>query len=1423
MPVPYWPETARQMRKIHKIINIALMFTLGLEVCFEPNAAYYYPFSKALMQKSGLRPPLICSAIDKDTNSTQSLRLLFPSEFLSSLKSALNNGCLIYNTETLSGIGLDSTGENIKISGKNAITEEDVNLDLSLVKLSYTGKEAIKDKSFLTQFQKAHPSKDKIVIILDEENFKNKNSHPILPFIYLIPHEFRCIKISKPGLAGDKTTTKLYFYMIKVNDLSKLRGSSIKTYFYKHKYEQIRVRDMQAYKDAVLDGTELIAGALIPQTRIRGLNSILLKNYPDFIVIDCRVNDTGRLDLGGRPRVFQSRKDLIGKPLLAIRSDGSWLKVIKKEDGEEAYIRPNPESPDAIFLEGKVENGKLIEGTFVGILPRYGADEELKRYKNPIVCNVLLDKEGGLFKLGRFFFKQKKGYENHRGAMIVCNERGEPIKVYAKDGNLLWFDPNSMDELTVRAVYVGAEFQNGKVEGGEMVYASELGIPSRILEKYPDCIIGNIDIPQGRGIIEIGNKVVCRRPELADTKGYTAIQRNGRIVYIYSKERKLIYSNTEKDRNALFTTWRFENGRFIWSNFVRAFEYEVLADMVSVLRNCAVINVKADINGTIGSVANKRVVQQKADLKDREDLTVIFSDSEPIAVCGPDGTPLHIIDKGRFTELEIEQMSIKIDKNVVLSLIRNFGAVGAFTIIRRLLNIRTPTVTRVMSTYLNILSDEEKAGFKGTRDDAKEFFKATRKIFSQINIRYSDAQWLSNILIEYMYRFVVKDKDAFFNMLFTEIRNTSNPKPLIAAYKKVYAHYRKAAKVRLQAKLKKELFLFQHIGAQFIIEHKKALLADECGLGKTIQAIAAALSCKEGGAKKVLIVSPKSAMDWWKQEIISSTEIGADSVYLWGENKNLSGIDQNRFVVVNYEAMRGKNNSLKRHLLSMSFDFIIIDEAHRMRNESLQTTAILEFNAEYKLLLSATPLVGSKIKRLFFLLHWLYPELFPSLERFSRYYARNPAALRSALSGFMLSRAKADVAVDIPKREIKDIYVELSGKQAEVYKKWRDNFSDWLISSGNWFNKGLVFLKLEKLRQAAISSTLVDKEDFVPDECLEGSGKYQKALEILKDERKKGKQVVIFTRYVKVVEHLRRLLGHQYPGQVLCLTGRYKGKARSKILEKFQRDKSISVLIATYGTAGESLNIQSASSAIFVDYPWTYQEFLHAMDRIHRIGQKEAVTVYRLISRGTVDEHILKMLEKSKYLHRFLIMGGELPDAYDKDAIIASISKEFKLPSEKVLRTDEEFWRNFHSRSAPVTAIARQPEYIAVGTAKIDSSVVPKIKLTSIEEDVLKALANEKDLSLKLLSGEELGIVEEVMKGESIEALDKKYGGKAWPRFLKSAMIKLGAKTIKELPSAYANYPAIVQAAQSKTQKRKADHDHKKPATGKSRQLTTSL
>ncbi|MBD3263662.1 MAG: glycosyltransferase, partial [Candidatus Omnitrophica bacterium] len=188
-----------------------------------------------------------------------------------------------------------------------------------------------------------------------------------------------------------------------------------------------------------------------------------------------------------------------------------------------------------------------------------------------------------------------------------------------------------------------------------------------------------------------------------------------------------------------------------------------------------------------------------------------------------------------------------------------------------------------------------------------------------------------------------------------------------------------------------------------------------------------------------------SATKHWQREIENYT-IGGQEAYIMGSLSDLENparirkISEAKFIIVSYGALRVKWPHLRQELKGLNFDFIVVDEAHRIRNERLQTEAVREFSAEYQVLVTGTPLVGRKIVKIFNLLNWLYPERFFSRIRFASQYGKDSEGLRQLgirLDSFTLRRMKSDVYIDFPEKRHVTHYVELRGRQKEIYERYQ--------------------------------------------------------------------------------------------------------------------------------------------------------------------------------------------------------------------------------------------------------------------------------------------------------------------------------------------------------------------------------------------------
>ncbi|MDD2752755.1 MAG: SNF2-related protein, partial [Candidatus Omnitrophica bacterium] len=755
------------------------------------------------------------------------------------------------------------------------------------------------------------------------------------------------------------------------------------------------------------------------------------------------------------------------------------------------------------------------------------------------------------------------------------------------------------------------------------------------------------------------------------------------------------YDGAVNSRNAVYAFCEFKNGKFSWQNFVIGFLSRVPGDMPYLLPNCAICNVYADDRGGVFVAGTKFCIDPQ--LAKRKDLVCVFHNTKPVAVSDSEGKLLHVADKWAIAEMEIGSSYWTPAKEDILKLIGTFGFAHAFTIVCRAANLLHPASRQAVREYMEDL--QRKSGNKIPRPkNIKEFTSRVRRIAKQIVIEPSEIEWWSMVISDSIYKLIDKEKE-FIELLEKESKEPSNSKQLKIVYGRVLDSYRNARQLKAKTTITRALHLFQSQAVQFILQNEQALLADECGLGKTFTSIAAALSCKNGARTKTLVIAPKSAMEVWHNEIIASTNLKSSDICLAQKGLRAEDAENAWFVIVNYEAIidrKGKTNPLRAQLLKIGFDMVIVDEAHRMRNETLQTEAVSAFNANYKLLVSATPLVGRKLKKLYFLLHWLKPEIFASQKAFNGLFSHNLDELRHVLSGFMLARLKEEVAPDLPLKSIVDIKLELSPLHRKFYAGQKKIFMARANTEKGRARKQQMLKTTERLTQAAISPYLIAAQAEDYSEPLALSGKYSKVIDLVKEVASRGEKVVIATRYLKAVEQISKILESLYPHRVLVYTGEQKSGLREQVLQRFKAGQSTQILVMSRKAGGESLNLQYANNMICVDLPWTYQEFLHLTDRIYRLGQKKPVTIYRVIAKDTVDEHVVDVLSKGGILHQLFIKGDTSAQlAYDEKAEI--VARVFGLKREEITAGDKRFRDLKKLFSAPAAPALPKPETVTEG------------------------------------------------------------------------------------------------------------------------------
>lgn len=433
----------------------------------------------------------------------------------------------------------------------------------------------------------------------------------------------------------------------------------------------------------------------------------------------------------------------------------------------------------------------------------------------------------------------------------------------------------------------------------------------------------------------------------------------------------------------------------------------------------------------------------------------------------------------------------------------------------------------------------------------------------------------------------------------------------------------------------------------------KAILADEVGLGKTIEA---GLILKEymirGLVKKVLILVPASLVTQWVQELNSKFYIPAVSQrksYVW---------EQYDVVVSSIDT--AKRSPHREIIFEQNYDLVIIDEAHKLKNNKTRNYEFVQnLKKKFCLLLTATP-IQNRVEEIFNLVSLLKPGHLGNESAFYEKYKRDSRSvnddqhLKDLVNKVMIRNRRADTGIEWTKRHVETIPLDFSEPERDLY----DSISQ-LRMDGNWITTSqfsLMTLQREACssREAVyltLKNMLAKQEETSPyfTETIHGliekvnavqtNSKANKALELIQSINDK---VIIFTEYRATQLYLQWFL-RQYGITSVPFRGGFKRGKKDWMRELFQ--KNAQVLIATEA-GGEGINLQFCNHIINFDLPWNPMRLEQRIGRIHRLGQEKDVMIYNFATKDTVEEHILKLLYEK--IHLFEKVIGELDDILTK-------------------------------------------------------------------------------------------------------------------------------------------------------------------------------
>ncbi|MDD5438862.1 MAG: DEAD/DEAH box helicase [Candidatus Omnitrophica bacterium] len=959
----------------------------------------------------------------------------------------------------------------------------------------------------------------------------------------------------------------------------------------------------------------------------------LLTSNPDCVVENCESNALGTLRLGIYTLSQRMPKKVRGYTVEF--KAGIPVKMYDPK-GKPVPFWGDKDAKNALYVIGKAGKEKFVR-SFLNHVPR----NILKKYPDSIAKNCEISRTGG-FRFGVEFWRHKKGLQGGSGRTVRF-VKGDVDTITDPSGNVV-YEKAKDAPVSYRLFGKAAIIIDGKVSGGKPLLISRNGFSRKVLEKHPDCIVENarFSTREKNEAFILFERPWVRIKGCKGEKGITAVFRKGGLYELYNKEGRLLWARTRKQDSyvTIFTGGHIEQGKRAGGKpIARRKIGTIVPDSIWDQHEDLIIAI--DYIGSSGSIAmfGRKLVNSTPLLAFQEDIIVVKARGRLTAVFAKDGSeiPVKFAGNDEGGAYETRLFDRLLESRDIDRLIKNFGVDGAYRILLRLYDFTPVNLRKFVTGYVRSIT--EKGFFAPERTLGENtFFDSVGELTIPEDILRKDIDILTDEIVRALYQDIILDHNVL-KRLAREKNNKWIGPTLREAYKRAYRYYVNVGNFNIRWINEKAVTLkfYQKMGIKYLMDTKKAILADEPGLGKTIQAIAAALNINNGkGARKVLVVCPKHARQVWEEEIRSKTTGGQTSVILGGGTgkKARKSLDKARFVIVNYEALIGSENRLKAALKQMKFDCIILDEAHKIRNETLQTDAVREFDAPYKFLISGTPLVGRKPSKLFNLVNWLYPNIFKNRAAFSRKYfstARHLKRLGKDLRSFVLRRDKKSY-LDLPQKKYITIPIPLRAEEREVYDAIERNFVEWQKKSRDQRKATLPTLlaKIAKLRQAAIDVRLVSPS-FKGGE----PSKYLELDKLISEIRQRGEKAVIFSNFRNVVMALRKR--YQKMGlTVNYLVGDLGVNEAARQIREFQ-DKDNPLFIATEKSGGEAITLTAANNVIFIDSSWTVQERDQAVDRVHRIGQTKQVSVYTFQSNDTIDEYIQHVVYESGVVFKLML------------------------------------------------------------------------------------------------------------------------------------------------------------------------------------------
>ncbi len=456
---------------------------------------------------------------------------------------------------------------------------------------------------------------------------------------------------------------------------------------------------------------------------------------------------------------------------------------------------------------------------------------------------------------------------------------------------------------------------------------------------------------------------------------------------------------------------------------------------------------------------------------------------------------------------------------------------------------------------------------------------------------------------------------------------------------------------------------YQKVGFQWLKTLERyglgGILADDMGLGKTLQMIAVlqAYLNQESCPKTSIIVCPSSLVLNWKNEIAKfapTMKVNVISGTQAEREEKIAALDNYDIVITSYDLLKRDVEAYEKK--DYTFKYIVADEAQYIKNNNTQNSKVIkQMHAENRFALTGTPIENS-LSELWSIFDFIMPDYLFSYRKFKELYElpivrdndqNAMKRLKNMIEPFILRRVKQEVLTELPDKTITVLYNEMQEEQKKIYLSYmaqaREEALQIIQREGVQHNQIRILALLMRLRQICCHPSLF-MENY-----KEGSSKLTQCMEIMKDAVKAGHKILLFSGYTSMFKILEKELKKEGIAYYK-LTGQTKVGERMHLVDSFNKDPEIKVFLISLKAGGTGLNLTGADMVIHYDPWWNLSAENQATDRTYRIGQKNNVQVYKLITQNTIEERMYELQQKKSKLIDQMLSTNE--------TFISKLSKE---------------------------------------------------------------------------------------------------------------------------------------------------------------------